>query len=69
MCDRDFWSLTYREFLLKHAAFSRAEDRAEAAMIRQALRLGSFKDKDHRAFVRAAHALRRYPVKAWLRNR
>lgn len=62
----EFWALTFREFTIKHEAFIRAEDRAEAAMIRQALRLGQFRDKDQRAFVRAAHALKRYPVKRWL---
>lgn len=58
-----FWSLTPREFTLKHSAFIRAEDRAESAAIRQALRVGSFKDNDRRALWQTANALKRYPVR------
>jgi hypothetical protein len=61
-----FWSLTVREFWIKHAAFSRAEDRAEAALIRQALRLGQFKKSAANELSRYANALKRYPIKPWL---
>ena len=61
-----FWSLTVREFWLKHAAFSRAEDRAESAMVRQALRLGNFKKSAANQLHQYANALKRYPIKPWL---
>lgn len=61
-----FWSLTIREFWIKHAAFTRAEDRLEAVFIRQALRTQSYKSKDRNALNRSANALRRYPRKKWL---
>lgn len=65
----DFWSLTVREFHLKHAAFQRAEDRARSLVFELASMLGNFKDKDRRKVVQAANKLRRYPVKAWLTSR
>jgi len=61
-----FWSLTVREFWIKHAAFTRAEDRRESALIRHALRTQSYKSKDRNQLNRAANALKRYPRKAWL---
>ena len=61
-----FWSLTIREFWIKHAAFTRAEDRRESAMIRHALRTQSYKAKDRNQLNRAANALKRYPRKSWL---
>jgi hypothetical protein len=60
-----FWSLSPREFWLKHAAFSRAEDRAEAALVRQALRLGQFKKSAAIQLERYANALKRYPIPPW----
>jgi hypothetical protein len=63
----DFWRLTVREFWLKHDAFIRSEGRAEAALIRQALRRGRYKEKDRNALNRQANQLNRYPVKRWLR--
>lgn len=62
-----FWSLTVREFWLKHAAFSRAEDRAESARVRQALRLGHFENATAAQLHRHANALKRYPIKPWLK--
>jgi hypothetical protein len=63
---RVFWSLTVREFWIKYRAFIRAEDRAEASVMRQALRTQHYKKADRNALSRAANALRRYPVKRWL---
>jgi hypothetical protein len=64
-----FWRLTIREFWIKHRAFSRLEDRREAAMIRQALRtVGGYKKADRQALERSARALTRYPVKKWLQQ-
>jgi hypothetical protein len=51
---------------LKFAAFSREEDRVESMQIRQALRLGHYKDHDRLQMQRAANALKRYPMKAWV---
>jgi hypothetical protein len=62
-----FWSLTVREFLLKHAAFDRAENRQRALVIDLAVRTGHYKDSDHQQMVRDMHALRRYPEKSWLK--
>jgi len=61
-----FWTLTVREFWIKHAAFSRAEDRAESALIRQALRLGHFKKGTANQMERYANALKRYPIMKWV---
>jgi hypothetical protein len=63
-----FWALTVREFWIKFEAFARSESRAEAALIRQALRLGNYKKGDRAAMTRDATALRRYPVKPWLES-
>lgn len=63
---QQFWSLTMREFGIKHAAFIRAEDRAEAALMRQDLRTQRYKTKDRNAMTRMANRLKRYPVKSWL---
>lgn len=63
-----FWSLTVREFWIKFEAFARAEGRAESAQMRQALRVGNYKKGDRAAMMRDANALRRYPVKPWLKS-
>jgi len=62
-----FWSLTVREFWIKHRSFSRAEDRAESALVRQALRVGHFKKSTANQMERYANALKRYPIKPWLK--
>lgn len=64
---RVFWQLTVREFHLKQAAFQRAEDRQRSLIMELALYTGSFKPKDKSSLTRAKNALRRYPVKQWLR--
>jgi hypothetical protein len=63
----EFWSLTVREFWIKHDAFIRAEDRRESAFIRHALRSVSLKPKAWNQLNKQANVLRRYPVKRWLR--
>lgn len=63
-----FWGLTVREFWLKFEAFARAEGRAEAARIQQALRLGNYKKGDRAAMMRDANTMRRYPIKPWLQS-
>ena len=61
-----FWSLTVREFWIKHRAFSRAEDRAKSLVVTLALMTGDFPKAQHAKLERSAHALRRYPIKSWL---
>jgi hypothetical protein len=63
-----FWSLTVREFWIKHRAFSREEDRAESARLRQALRLGHFEKPAANQLDRHANELKRYPIKPWLKS-
>lgn len=63
---RVFWRLTPHEFWIKWRAFTRAEDRAESARIRQALRTTQLSDGDRRKLERNADALKRYPLKKWL---
>lgn len=67
LAPQDFWSLTVREFWIKHDAFVRAEDRAESAWLRQALRTKRYKDRERNAMTKEANRLKRYPVKSWLR--
>lgn len=61
-----FWSLTVREFHLKWAAFSRAEDRARSLVLEHAMMTGQYKDKDRNKIQRGVNVLRRYPLKRWL---
>ena len=67
LAPREFWALTVREFWIKHDAFRRKEDRAESALMRQALRTEQYKTKDRNAMTRDANRLKRYPIKPWLR--
>lgn len=60
-----FWSLTVREFWIKHAAFTRAEDRRHALVIELALRTADYKPEARRELQRAVNGLRRYPIKRW----
>ena len=62
-----FWSLTPREFGIKHAAFARSEDRWQALVIDLALRTADYKDADRDRLMRVMHALRQYPQKSWLK--
>lgn len=63
-----FWSLTVREFWIKHAAFSRAEDRRRSLMLEQVSFVAPKQKKaDQNALIRNANVLRRYPVKPWLK--
>lgn len=61
-----FWSLTVREFWIKHRAFVRSEDRARSGLYTLALLTGNFQKTHQDKLERSAHALRRYPIKAWL---
>lgn len=61
----EFWSLTVREFWLKHAAFMRAEDRVRSVMYEHAMTQVSDK-KARRSVQNAINVLRRYPLKPWL---
>lgn len=62
---REFWRLTPGEFWIKHAAFTRAENRARADTIRLALSIGQYKPNDRHALQSAAAALTQYPLKRW----
>lgn len=63
-----FWSLTVREFQIKHAAFMRAEDRRKSLAITQALlSSGHMKKADRERIAKSASDLVRYPQKSWLR--
>ncbi len=62
-----FWALEVREFILKHEAFDRAENRQLALVLELAYRTGRYKPSDHQAMVRDAHALKKYPEKPWLK--
>lgn len=53
---------------MKHAAFQRAEDRARSLFLELAAMTGNFKDKDRKQLRRTVNALRRYPVKRWLKS-
>lgn len=57
--------MTPREFLLKHAAFHRREDRLDAALIRLSLRIGHYEQKDRVSLEHLATAKTRYPIKRW----
>lgn len=63
-----FWRLTVREFWIKHDAFVRKEDRAEAALMRQALRTHRYKDRTRNLLNQEANRRKRYPVKPWLKS-
>lgn len=62
----EFWSLTYREFWIKHRAFERGEDRARALIFELAAMVGQFDERRRGKVLRGANALRRYPIKKWL---
>lgn len=61
-----FWSLTVREFWIKHRAFSRAEDRQRSLVYMVALMTGQHGKAAAAKMERHAYALRRYPLKKWL---
>ena len=62
----EFWALTVREFYIKHAAFTRAEERRRALVIEHAsLTVVGQKPEWYSAKEREVNALRRYPVKQW----
>lgn len=60
-----FWSLTVREFWIKHDAFIRKENRFKAAMIRHGLRTTNYKKNVAMQLEQMAMALERYPLKPW----
>lgn len=61
-----FWSLTVREFWIKHAAFTRAEDRRRSEVIELALLTTTYKDRVRNQMEQTKNRLRRYPIKRWL---
>ncbi len=61
-----FWSLTVREFWIRHRAFSRAEDRSRSLVFELARMTGEHAKPQQEQLVRAENALRRYPIKRWL---
>ncbi len=61
-----FWSLTVREFWIKHAAFFRSEHRQRANLIELALRTTDYKKDAIGQLQKSVNALRRYPLKQWL---
>jgi hypothetical protein len=61
-----FWSLTFKEFLLKWAAFARAEDRQRSLVLEHAVMTGQYSEKQRGVMRRGVNALRRYPIKRWL---
>lgn len=61
-----FWSLTPREFWIKHRAFTRAEDRSRSLVVQLAAMTGHYSEQDRVKLERWANQLRRYPVKRWL---
>lgn len=61
-----FWSLTVREFWLKHEAFARAEDRQRALLFEHAMTSKRPSRKEQALLQRSINALRRYPLKRWL---
>lgn len=62
-----FWSLTYREFQIKYAAFVRAENRQRALVMEHALMTSGAKGSERESAQREIYALRRYPEKSWLK--
>ena len=63
-----FWSLLVREFHLKHAAFMRSEDRLLALIREHSMISVGRDDQGQLKLQRQINALRRYPIKAWLRS-
>lgn len=61
-----FWSLTPREFEIKHRAFVRAEDRHRALFFELALMTGHRKPEAKQRLEKAISSLRQYPQKPWL---
>jgi lipase chaperone LimK len=69
LAPEQFWSLTVREFWIKHAAFTRAEDRRRSLVIEHSLISGHRDDRAREEIQRTVNALRRYPIKSWLLQR
>jgi hypothetical protein len=63
-----FWGLLLREFEIKFGAYQREQDRQRSLFLELALMTGQFKDKDRAQLRRSVNALRRYPVKRWLKS-
>jgi hypothetical protein len=63
-----FWSLTLREFQLKHAAFVRAEDRKRSLMFELAGLVAMTDEKGRAALNSNANALKRYVTMPWLEH-
>lgn len=61
-----FWSLTVREFEIKHRAFTRAEDRQKSLVYLLAGMTTEYSAPQKARIERSVNALRRYPIKAWL---
>jgi hypothetical protein len=66
----EFWRLTYREFLLKEAAFQRSQHRLEWLVGLQAFLTVEYKDPKPAGPERVLGwqgLVPRYPVKPWLK--
>lgn len=64
-----FWSLTPREFWIKHRAFTRREDRNRSLILELAMLTAQISTKDKNTLERHSNLLRRYPIKKWLLKR
>jgi hypothetical protein len=62
----EFWTLTLREFQIKHAAFVRAEDRKRSLLFELASLVAMTDDKGRAGMKANANTLRRYFSMPWL---
>ena len=60
-----FWSLSLREFWIKHAAFMRAENRKRALGFELAGMVSMADEKAKRVWARNTSVLTQYPIKPW----
>lgn len=62
-----FWSLTVREFWIKHDAFMREQDRRLYLLAWQAWKTTTYKPKAKHPEEIIGRVLTRYPEKPWLK--
>lgn len=65
---RMFWSLTPREFWIKHRAFIRSESRRDALCIEYLVLPHVSNNAKRNQLQRAVNQRKQYPVKAWLKS-
>lgn len=63
-----FWSLEPREFWIKQAAFTRAEDRIRSYFLEHSLESVHRETVHLNALAQRIYRLRRYPIKSWLQT-